>query len=139
MECPRCGDPLTRYVLGGREAVVCESCGYIGVPVEHHGELREIESWDDAIARFEETAHVEAGHVETTEDDPTPEFVTEQREETPEPTVVRIETPTGVEPTAATEDDDEDEDGDGVSCGVCGKEFDSQTQLNGHMAVHAEE
>ena len=27
---------------------------------------------------------------------------------------------------------------EGVACDVCGKRFDSQAQLNGHMAVHAD-
>ena len=52
MECPRCDSPLERYALDGREAVVCADCGYVGVPIEHRGEHRRSESWNDAIRRF---------------------------------------------------------------------------------------
>lgn len=55
MECPRCPGELDRYALAGGEAVVCDGCGYVGVPVEHRGEPREIESWDEAIRRFRES------------------------------------------------------------------------------------
>jgi DNA-directed RNA polymerase subunit M/transcription elongation factor TFIIS len=53
MDCPRCGAPLTRYALEGREALGCDECGYIGVEVDHHVERREDETWADALARFE--------------------------------------------------------------------------------------
>ncbi|WP_254538040.1 hypothetical protein [Halomarina litorea] len=52
MDCPRCDAPLEAYVLFGREAVACETCGYLGVTVEHRSEPREIESWQAAIDRF---------------------------------------------------------------------------------------
>ena len=52
MDCPRCAASVDRYALGEREAVVCGSCGYVGVPVEHRGEEDDSESWDEAIARF---------------------------------------------------------------------------------------
>ena len=125
MDCPRCDRPLDRYALGGREAVVCEACGYIGVPVEHRGEPREVESWDDAISRFQEVGRVEAGTVETSAADPAPGF-DDDAEAEPSPTVVRLET-----------DDPGLAEGSAVSCEVCGKRFDSRSQLNGHMAVHS--
>lgn len=53
MDCPRCGTPLTRYALEGREALGCDDCGYIGVEVDHHVERREDETWAEALARFE--------------------------------------------------------------------------------------
>lgn len=52
MACPRCGGPLTEYELDGLEAVSCDSCGYLGVPVEHSGELKQVESWEEALKRF---------------------------------------------------------------------------------------
>ena len=52
MDCPRCSSQLERYSLGGKESVTCEGCGYIGVPVEHRGESRRPETWDDALERF---------------------------------------------------------------------------------------
>ena len=52
MECPQCEDPLVRYALGGREAVICERCGYVGIEADHHGRPRAVESWDDALRRF---------------------------------------------------------------------------------------
>ena len=52
MDCPQCGGPLATYALGGREASVCEDCGYVGIAAEHRGEARTVESWDDALRRF---------------------------------------------------------------------------------------
>lgn len=132
MECPRCGSALERYALQGREAVACESCGYIGVPVEHHGTLAEFESWDDAIDRFQRSNPVEAGTVETSDDDPTPAFLDDEANDAngeASPTVVRIE---------ETPAEDVVGDANGrVACEVCGKSFDEQAQLNGHLAVHS--
>jgi uncharacterized Zn finger protein (UPF0148 family) len=53
MACPRCDTPLERYTLAEAEAVVCERCGYIGVPVEHTSEPVEAESWQAALDRFQ--------------------------------------------------------------------------------------
>lgn len=52
MECPRCGGEVAEYALDGREAIVCESCGYVGVPADHRGEPADEESWSEAIGRF---------------------------------------------------------------------------------------
>ena len=91
MECPRCGDDLERYVLRGREAVICEACGYIGVPVEHRGETREAESWTDAISRVDGDEGLVVGTVETASDT-TPSFVTEPPpRDRPTPPEVRLE------------------------------------------------
>lgn len=54
MDCPECGDRLVTYVYSGREAFVCEGCGYVGIEVDHHGEPVEVESWTDALRRFNE-------------------------------------------------------------------------------------
>jgi hypothetical protein len=52
MDCPQCGGTLATYALGGREASVCEDCGYVGIAAEHRGDPRSVESWDDALRRF---------------------------------------------------------------------------------------
>lgn len=55
MKCERCGGSDVRtYRLGGREAGVCTSCGYVGVAVEHRVERREGETWEEAMRRFRE-------------------------------------------------------------------------------------
>lgn len=52
MACPRCDGPLEEYILAGSEAVVCENCGYSGVPVEHAGAPTGAdEPWAAALAR----------------------------------------------------------------------------------------
>lgn len=134
MDCPRCDGTLERYALAGREAVYCGGCGYIGVPVEHRGELREVESWDDAISRFHEVSHVRAGTVETS-DDPTPTFEPGEADAEPAPTVVRIESPG---PEAHLETETNGVADGGVACDVCGKRFEEQAQLDGHSAVHSD-
>jgi len=52
MDCPQCGGSLATYALRGREASVCEDCGYVGIAAEHRGDPRSVESWDDALRRF---------------------------------------------------------------------------------------
>ena len=52
MDCPECGGALAAYVLEGREAAVCERCGWVGIEAEHRGEPRPAESWGDALDRF---------------------------------------------------------------------------------------
>ena len=55
MECPRCGGNLMTFAVGGTEAtaVVCESCGFSGVPASHRYEGGDPESWDRAMERFD--------------------------------------------------------------------------------------
>lgn len=57
MECPRCGGSLDTYAIEatGRSAVVCEECGFAGVTATHESERANVESWDHAIERFEQT------------------------------------------------------------------------------------
>ena len=55
MDCPRCGGGIEEYSLLGSEAQFCESCGYVGVAVEHQRESREVETWDEALERFFES------------------------------------------------------------------------------------
>ena len=52
-DCPRCGSTLTTLTLAGAEAVACDACGYVGVEADHSGEPRIVESWAEAIERFE--------------------------------------------------------------------------------------
>lgn len=52
-QCPRCDGALERLQLGGADAVSCADCGYVGVEADHTGEPEVIETWDDAIRRFE--------------------------------------------------------------------------------------
>jgi hypothetical protein len=54
MDCPRCGDALTEYAFEGHEAYGCEACGWLGVDVEHSAEPEEVESWAEALQRFQE-------------------------------------------------------------------------------------
>lgn len=52
MDCPECGGSLAAYALRGREASVCERCGWVGIEADHRGEAASTESWDDALSRF---------------------------------------------------------------------------------------
>jgi hypothetical protein len=55
MDCPQCeGGTLVTYALDEREAHVCEQCGYVGIPADHHGERAAPESWNDALRRYHE-------------------------------------------------------------------------------------
>jgi hypothetical protein len=53
MSCPRCGGHVTVFELGDAVSQVCEDCSYVGVLVDHRPEDTDIESWDDALTRFE--------------------------------------------------------------------------------------
>lgn len=55
MRCPRCDGPLSTYSLddSGDAAVVCESCGFAGVPASHHSDGTAPESWDAALERLD--------------------------------------------------------------------------------------
>lgn len=52
MPCPRCGGELTEFRLDGREARRCDSCGYVGVPADHHGTPTPAETWAESLRRF---------------------------------------------------------------------------------------
>lgn len=54
MDCPECGGSLDAYVLGGREAVTCVRCGWVGIEADHRGEQVVDESWGEALGRFYE-------------------------------------------------------------------------------------
>jgi hypothetical protein len=56
MDCPQCGSGLVTYALSGREASVCERCGFVGIEADHagDGDLLAVESWDDALRRYHE-------------------------------------------------------------------------------------
>lgn len=43
---------MTVYRLGEQESYVCGDCEYVGIDVEHGAEPEEMESWDEAMARF---------------------------------------------------------------------------------------
>ncbi|WP_435358133.1 zf-TFIIB domain-containing protein [Haloarchaeobius sp. DFWS5] len=51
-QCPRCDSSLSHYALRDVEAYGCDSCGWVGVDVEHRSEPVRIESWQDAMSRF---------------------------------------------------------------------------------------
>lgn len=51
--CPRCASPLTSYTLRGSNAVVCEACGYVDIPTDHHADRIPEESWEEALHRFD--------------------------------------------------------------------------------------
>lgn len=52
MPCPRCGGDLIEYRLDGREARGCDTCGYVGIPVDHHGSPTPSETWAESLRRF---------------------------------------------------------------------------------------
>lgn len=59
MDCPRCGGGLATYTLDGKEAAVCEGCGYLGVPADLRHEAVQRETWTDALQRFHESTESE--------------------------------------------------------------------------------
>lgn len=139
MECPRCGDRLERYTLGDREAASCGNCGYVGVPVEHRGENRRVESWEEAISRYPDVARTGSVTVEAVDGEPALEVALGSdgsNEESPAPTVVRVESP---DPALAAAFDAADGDDDRFVCAVCGEAFDERSDLYGHLAVHSGE
>jgi transcription elongation factor Elf1 len=139
MECPRCGSELERYALDGRETVSCSNCGYVGVPVEHRGERARVETWAEALDRAPDAARIESVTVESVADGDALEVAFDadsEDEAPPEPTVVRIDRP---DPALASALEAVDGDDEQVTCEVCGAEFDTESQLYGHLAVHADE
>jgi hypothetical protein len=55
MRCPRCDGSLITFSIdeGEDAAVVCESCGFAGVPASHHSDGGTPESWDAALDRLD--------------------------------------------------------------------------------------
>ena len=67
--CPRCGTSLTTLTLRGTTAVNCERCGFVGVNADHSGEPQTIESWDQAMNRFQEVNHIDNTGVDADADE----------------------------------------------------------------------
>ncbi|MHC3381497.1 hypothetical protein [Haloarcula sp. H-GB5] len=92
MRCPRCKSDLSTYTLAtaGQTAIVCESCGFADISASHHNEASPPESWEFALARFNQNPDSNPGRPENTgrtpsvpipeQDEPTdrPEFSLEQ-------------------------------------------------------------
>jgi hypothetical protein len=57
MRCPRCGEELATFAVEGADgsALVCESCGFAGIPASHRPESLDPESWERAVNRFDAT------------------------------------------------------------------------------------
>jgi hypothetical protein len=53
MDCPRCGGHIAVFELGEAVSQVCEDCSYVGVLADHRLGDTAIESWDDALTRFQ--------------------------------------------------------------------------------------
>ncbi len=51
--CPRCATGLTSFTLRGSNAVVCDACGYVDIPTDHHADGTPDETWEEALHRFE--------------------------------------------------------------------------------------
>ncbi len=51
--CPRCATELTSFTLRGSNAVVCDACGYVDIPTDHHADGTTEETWEEALHRFE--------------------------------------------------------------------------------------
>jgi hypothetical protein len=56
MRCPRCEARLVTFAFetNDESAVVCESCGFAGIPASHRTDSEESESWDQVLARFDD-------------------------------------------------------------------------------------
>jgi hypothetical protein len=127
MNCPRCDGTLATFAVEatGKSAVVCESCGFAGVAASHEAEGNEVESWDRAIRRFEETGlspdrtcqtgRTDAVSVPT--DDADPEVDPERFEES-------------VAVAAALREDEDAEAGGGSGSGSNGAEDDDSAAEN---------
>jgi len=57
MRCPRCEGELETLSVEatGKSAFYCGSCGFTGISASHHFEGGDIESWDQAKERFDES------------------------------------------------------------------------------------
>lgn len=105
-DCPRCGSTLSHYAHGDGEAYGCDACGWVGVDVEHRSEPVHLESWTDAITRFE-------SKFSSSDTDPVPGTLDRVDEPVrvpddaddsdPEPTVERVPSDETVDGTDSTE------------------------------------
>ncbi|WP_146418194.1 hypothetical protein [Haloarcula hispanica] len=68
MRCPRCESDLSTYTLATADqtAIVCESCGFADISASHHNEASPPESWEFALARFNEHPDSNPGKPENT-------------------------------------------------------------------------
>ncbi|WP_367175206.1 hypothetical protein [Haloarcula rubripromontorii] len=69
MWCPRCDSDLSTYTLATADqtAIVCESCGFAGIPASHHTEATPPESWEFAFSRFNQHPDSNLGNPEHTD------------------------------------------------------------------------
>ena len=68
MDCPRCNGTVTHFQLDGRESLLCERCGYVGIIATHESTKQPTESWDDVLRRYgsvTQTKRVEADRHQT--------------------------------------------------------------------------
>ena len=139
MQCPRCGSGLDTYTLDGRETVSCERCGYMGVPVDHRGEPQLVESWEEAVSRYPDVTQIRSVTVETVGERPALEVVLDtsfERDEPPAPTVVRVDRP---DPALAAAFEAAEAANEQFICDLCGRNFETQQGLYGHLASHSGE
>ncbi|EMA28352.1 hypothetical protein [Haloarcula japonica] len=68
MRCPRCESDLSTYTLAtvDQTAIVCESCGFADISASHHNEASPPESWEFALARFNQNPDSNPGRPENT-------------------------------------------------------------------------
>lgn len=83
MRCPRCDASLVTFVIqsADQSAVVCESCGFAGVPTSHYPDERDAESWKQALERFDRVLWASEQSCETTRTTAVPLPGTSERSE----------------------------------------------------------
>lgn len=54
MRCERCGETVEEYRLGEASAIICPTCGFLNVPVDHKSDPQPTETWQEAFDRFYE-------------------------------------------------------------------------------------
>jgi hypothetical protein len=110
-DCPRCGSTLSHYAHGDGEAYGCDACGWVGVDVEHRSEPVRLESWTDAITRFEAKFGSKSrddvpGTLDRVDD---PIEVPDDAESDPEPSVDRVPSNDSVDDGDPIEEPDADD------------------------------
>jgi|GEM_PF-2211853 len=65
MECPRCNGTVTQFQLDGRQSLLCEQCGYVGIIATHESTRQPTESWDDVLQRYGSVTRQQTQRVET--------------------------------------------------------------------------